>query len=184
MRRRPDVDRVIGTSTDDRSSTVDGAWDTLPHTFVPSIARHAVRALGSAAALGLLVLSSGCAGTSGWDFADEPGVPVDITLERGGTISGTLVELSGGAFVVDTSVDRGENVRVVRKDGVDYVYVDDVITGTAVEVRDYDIVTRERISPSELEGLSVEARGYLGWGTAIAGVLAFFLVKVLQDVEY
>ncbi len=149
-----------------------------------SSARRGARLPGIAAVLTFVVLLSGCAGTSGWDFADEPGVPVDVTVEHGGTISGTLMQLSGGAFVVDTRVDRGENVRVVRKDGIDYVYVDGVVTGTAVEVRDYDIVTRERISLSELDGLSVKARGYLGWGTAVAGVLAFFLVKVLEDVSY
>ncbi len=127
---------------------------------------------------------AGCAGAPGWNFAEDPGVPADITLSRGGTVTGTLVELSGGAFVIDTSIERSENVRVVRKGGVDYVYVGGVVTGTAVEVRDFDIVTRQRISVGETEDLFVKARGYLGWGSAIAGVLAFFLVKVLEDVSY
>ncbi len=140
------------------------------------------RAMVAVAAV--LVLATGCAGTSAWDFAESPGVPAHVNLSGGGDIAGKLLEMSGGAFVLDTRVDRGENVRVVRKDGVDYVYVDGVVVGTAVEVRDYDIVTRQRIPISEIDGMSVEARGYLGWGSAVAGVLAFFLVKVLQDVSY
>lgn len=129
------------------------------------------------------LLAGGCASAPGWSFAEDPGVRADLRLEQGGVVSGSLVELSNGDLVIDTSIDRGEDVEVIRRGGVDYVYVRGVATGTAVEIRDFDILTRRRIPVRETEGVFVKARGYLGWGSAVAGVLAFFLVRVLQDTQ-
>lgn len=126
---------------------------------------------------------AGCAATRSWDYAEEPGVPADVHLKDGSSLTGTLVELSNGMLVFDSSVDRGENVEVVRKDGRDFVYVDGVVSGTALEIRDFDIVSRRRIPLREVEDLDVKSRGYLGWGSAIAGVLTFFLVPVLEDTR-
>ncbi len=136
--------------------------------------------------LGCLIitfLASGCATTSGWYFADEPGVPVDMRLEGDETLSATLVELSNGTLVIDTSIERGEDVEVIRRGGVDYVYVRGVAAGTAVEIRDFDIVTRQRVPLCEADDLTVRSRGYLGWGSAVAGVLTFFLLRVVEDSQ-
>jgi hypothetical protein len=126
---------------------------------------------------------AGCAATRGWDYAEEPGVPADVQLKDGGSLTGTLVELSNGVLVFDSSIDRGENVEVIRKDGTDFVYVDGVVTGRALEIRDYDIVARRSIPLRTVEELHVKARGYLGWGSAVAGVLTFFLVPILEDAR-
>jgi hypothetical protein len=145
-----------------------------------------IRTAGAMAALlvSVSLLAAGCAGTTGWDFASRPGVPAEIALAGGGSVTGTLLEMSDGTLVIDTSVNRGEDVEVLRKGGVDYVYVRGVVVGTAVEVRDYDIVTRQRVPLRDTDALYVRARGYIGWGSAIAGALAFFLVKVLQEVSF
>jgi hypothetical protein len=136
--------------------------------------------LASACAL-IAVAASGCAGTGGWGYADEPGVPADILTTDGQRMAGSLVELSDEAVAFDTELERGENVEVRRRSGIDYVYVDGIVRGTAVEVRDFDIVVRSRVPLKRIDELHVRTRGYLGWGTAVAGVLAFFLVQVLEE---
>jgi hypothetical protein len=125
---------------------------------------------------------SGCATTRGWDFADAPGVPAELTVD-GEALSGTLVGIEQGALVFHSGVERGEDVEVIRREDVDYVYVRGIVIGTAVEVRDFDIVTRRNVLHGDVAQLDVKTRGYLGWGSAVAGVLSFFLVKVLADME-
>ncbi|MBD3347810.1 MAG: hypothetical protein GF400_01285 [Candidatus Eisenbacteria bacterium] len=127
------------------------------------------------------VALAGCARTVGWEFADDPGLPVDIRTSGGEELSGTLLELSSGSLVFDTEIERGENVEVRRRGGADYVYVDGVIVGTVVEIRDFDIVTRRRVPLEEARDVSVRSRGYVGWGTAIAAVAFFFLGQALEE---
>ena len=80
------------------------------------------------------------------------------------------------------SIPKNQHVTVVRNDGVDIVYVHEAPIGRAVEIRDVDIVVRERLGFVEVEDVRVVSRAYFGGGTAIAAVLAFLLVKVLEDV--
>ena len=133
---------------------------------------------GALVALGL----PGCAGTRVWEYAGEPGVPVTVELKYGGTLDGQLVGYEDGGLLVDHAIPKSEELEVVRKDGVDIVYVRGVAVGKAVEVRDFDVVVREKLFRSEYEDARVKSRAYLGWGTAIAAVLAFFLVKLLEEV--
>lgn len=124
---------------------------------------------------------SGCGVAPGWQFAEVPGVPVSVSTGDGTRASGSLLAYEDGAFVFERTYERGEDVEVLRVDGTDYVYVRDVVVGTAVEVRDFDIVTAQRISPENVETLDVKTRAYAGWGSVIAGVLTFFVVMVLGD---
>jgi hypothetical protein len=141
--------------------------------------------LGSAARLALVALLAcaltGCAGAPAWQFADEPGVPVQVELRYGGTLDGELVGFEGGALVVDHALPRSEDLEVVRMDGRDVVYVAGVAVGEAVEIRDFDVVVREKLFPSEYENARVRSRAYFGWGAAVAAVLAFFLVQLLEE---
>ena len=150
-------------------------------------ARRMSRPAGRLAAIALvgaaLSAVSGCASTSGWDYAAEPGVPAELTMGSN-TISGTLVGLEHGALLFETEVARGEDVEVVRRDGIDYVYVGGVVSGTATEIRDFDIVMRRSVLLRDTDELAVKTRGYLGWGSAVAGGLTFFLVKVLAETEW
>ena len=124
---------------------------------------------------------SGCAGAPAWQFADEPGVPVQVELRHGGTFDGKLIGFEDGALLVDHAVLKSEDLEVVRKDGRDIVYVSRVAVGEAVEIRDFDVVVRERFFPWEYDEVLVKSRGYFGWGTAVAAVLAFFLVQLLEE---
>jgi hypothetical protein len=128
-----------------------------------------------------VVALSGCAGAPAWQFADRPGVPVRVDLRYGGAIDGSLIGFEEGTLIVDHALPKSEALEVVRMDGRDVVYVSGVPVGDAVEVRDFDVVVREKLFASEYEDARVRSRAYVGWGTAIAAVLGFFLVQLLEE---
>ena len=130
----------------------------------------------------VLVTLCGCAASSPGSFVEEPGVTVRVELTSGESMSGTLVGMEDGSLVVDHSVPKSPAVAVVRSDGVDVVYLNEVPVGQAIEIRDVDIVVRERLAFFEVADVRVVSKAYFGWGTGIAAVLAFLLVRVLEDV--
>jgi len=141
-----------------------------------------LRSVGGLALVALLAcVMTGCAGAPAWQFADEPGVPVEVDLRYGGTLEGELVGFEEGALIVDHALPKSEDLEGVRMDGRDIVYVAGVATGEAVEIRDFDVVVRERLFPSEYDDARVRSRAYFGWGAAVAAVLAFFLVQLLEE---
>jgi hypothetical protein len=129
-----------------------------------------------------IVMLSGCAATSPENFVEEPGVTVRIVLTSGDSFSGTLIGMDGGVLIVDRSVPKSSSITVVRKDEVDVVYRDGTPIGRAMEIRGVDIVVRERLAFFEIDDIRVVSKAYFGWGTAIAAVLAFLLVRILQDM--
>ena len=131
---------------------------------------------------GFIAMLSGCAATTPENFVEEPGVTVRIVLTSGGSFSGTLIGMDDGVLIVDRSVSKSSSITVVRNDGVDVVYRDDTPIGRAIEIRGVDIVVRERLAFFEIDDIRVVSKAYFGWGTAIAAVLAFLLVRVLQDM--
>jgi hypothetical protein len=145
-------------------------------------ARSTTFILAAGLLVGFITILSGCAATAPRDFVEEPGVTVRISLTSGDSISGTLIGMEDGVLIVDRSVPKNTDVTVVRKAGVDVVYLDDTPIGRAVEIRDVDIVVRERLAFFEIESVRVVSRAYFGWGTAVAAVLAFLLVRVLQEI--
>ena len=149
---------------------------------VSATARPIKLILVAGALVGFITMLSGCAATTPGSFVEEPGVTVRIALTSGGTISGTLIGMEEGVLIVDRSVPKNTNVTVVRKAGVDIVYLDGIPIGTAMEIRDVDIVVRERRAFFEIDDVRVVSGAYFGWGTAVAAVLAFLMVRVLQDM--
>jgi hypothetical protein len=131
---------------------------------------------------GFITMLSGCAATAPGDFVEEPGVTVRISLTSGDSISGTLIGMEEGVLIVDRSVPKSSNVTVVRHGGVDIVHLDGAPIGTAMEIRNVDIVVRERLAFFEIDDVRVVSGAYFGWGTAVAAVLAFLMVRVLQDM--
>ncbi|MFH1689839.1 MAG: hypothetical protein ABIE42_06320 [Candidatus Eisenbacteria bacterium] len=129
-----------------------------------------------------LVMLSGCAATTPGNFVEEPGVTVRIVLTSGDSMSGKLIGMDDGALVVDRSVPKSPNVTVVRRGEVDVVYLDGAPIGSAVDVRDVDILVRERLAFFEIADVRVVSKAYFGWGTGIAAVLAFLLVRILEDM--
>lgn len=132
--------------------------------------------------VGSTMMLSGCAGTTPEKFVEEPGVTVRIVLTSGDSVSGTLIGMEDGVLIVDRSVPKSPHVTVVRNDGVDIVYLHGTPIGRAVEVRGVDIVVRERLAFFEIDDVRVASKAYFGWGTAIAAVLAFLLVRLLKDM--
>jgi len=131
---------------------------------------------------GFITMLSGCAATTPENFVEEPGVTVRIVLTSGDSFSGTLIGMDDGVLIVDRSVPKSSSISVVRDDDVDVVYRDGTPIGRAVEIRGVDIVVRERLAFFEIDDIRVVSKAYFGWGTAIAAVLAFLLVRVLQDM--
>ena len=131
---------------------------------------------------GFIAVLSGCAATTPENFVEEPGVSVRIVRTSGGSFSGTLIGMDDGVLIVDRSVPKSSDITVVRNDGVDIVYRDGTPIGKAVEIRGVDIVVRERLAFFEIDDIRVVSKAYFGWGTAVAAVLAFLLVRILQDM--
>ena len=149
---------------------------------VPATARSTALVLVAGLLVGFTTMLSGCAGTTPDSFVEEPGVTVRIALTSGDSISGTLIGMEEGVLVVDRSVPKSQSITVVRSAGVDIVYLDGAPIGRAVEIRDVDIVVRERFAFFEIDDVRVVSGAYFGWGTAVAAVLAFLMVRVLQDL--
>ena len=145
-------------------------------------AGEAPRGIALVALLALTVTLCGCAGSSPESFVEEPGVTVRVVLTSGESMSGTLVGMEDGSLVFDRSIPKSPDVTVVRSDEIDIVYLRDVPIGRAVEVRDVDIVVRERLAFFEVADVRVVSRAYFGWGTGVAAVLAFLLVRLLEDI--
>jgi len=131
---------------------------------------------------GFIAILSGCAATSPENFVEEPGVTVRIVQTSGDSFSGTLIGMDDGVLIIDRSVPKSSSITVVRSDDVDIVYRDGTPIGRAMEIRGVDIVVRERLVFFEIDDIRVVSKAYFGWGTAIAAVLAFLLVRILQDM--
>ncbi len=123
----------------------------------------------------------GCAGAGGWRYSDEPGVRATVLLADGSRLSGTVVGFEQGAYLLDCSVAKSERLEVVRREGRDVAYEDGVAIGSAVEVRDFDVVVRRRIPLMDVEELRIATRTYVGWGTVIAAALSFFFFQLLEQ---
>jgi hypothetical protein len=130
----------------------------------------------------LVACLCGCAGSRPDPSSEEPGVRVEVLMSSGETFRATLLALEDGALIVERSRIRGESLSVVDRDGRRVVYVDGAPVGVAISVRDVDVLVRERIEFFRIEDVRVVSRAYFGWGTAIAAVMAFFLVKILEEV--
>jgi hypothetical protein len=148
--------------------------------------RHVTGRVGKAARAGavlaLVVLLAGCAAGPGARFEGRLGVPVRVTLADSTAYAATLHGLEAGALLLDREVPKSDDVVVVRSGGVDYVEMAGRVLGTAVEVRAFDIVVRESVAPEAVSRLDVRTRAYIGWGTAVAAVLAFALVLAIEDI--
>ncbi len=125
----------------------------------------------------MFALATGCAPAG--RYVDDAGVDASMVLPEG-EISGTLVGYEQGALLVDRAYEKSVDLRVVRHDEVDVVYIDNVPIGPAVEVRDFDVVVRERIPLETVEDARVRRRALFGWGTLVAAVLTFALVQAVQ----
>jgi len=131
---------------------------------------------------GLVALAAGCAAGPGARFEDRIGVPVRVTLADSTSYGATLVGLKEGAYLVDREIPKSDELVVVRSGGQDFVEENGRVVGTAVEIRDFDVVVRQSVPPQAVTDLSVRTDAYFGWGTVIAAGLAFALVIAIEDI--
>ncbi|MBD3368440.1 MAG: hypothetical protein GF405_09770 [Candidatus Eisenbacteria bacterium] len=134
-----------------------------------------------AAAVTIVAVLSGCAGP-GARFEDRIGVPVNVTVADSISYGGTLVGMRDGALLVDREIPKSDDLVVVRSGGTDFVESGGRVLGTAVLVRDFDVLVRQSVPPEAVSDLELTTRAYFGWGTGIAAVLAFALVLAIEDI--
>jgi len=143
--------------------------------------RGACRWLAVAAAMALAAALAGCAASVRPLFVPEAGVPVTVTTTGGERFSGRLISFERGGLVVDRSIPRSEELQVIKEDGRNIAYVRGTAVGEAVEIRDFDVAVRQTFRENELARTEVATRAYVGWGTAFAAVLSFFMVRVIAE---
>jgi len=143
--------------------------------------RGACRWLAVAAVAVLAASLAGCAASARHLFVHEAGVPVTVTTTDGERFSGRLISFERGGLVVDHSIPRSQELQVAREDGRDIAYVRGAAVGEAVEIRDFDVAVRQTFREDELARTDVATRAYVGWGTALAALLSFFMVRVIAE---
>jgi hypothetical protein len=132
-----------------------------------------------AATAALAVALAGCAAGARPRFVDRPGVPVTVTTVGGERFSGRLVSFERGVLLVDRAIPRSDELVVMREGERNVAYIRGTAAGEAVEIRGFDVVVRQAFREDALAKTEVATRAYFGWGTAIAAVLSFFMVRII-----
>jgi hypothetical protein len=130
----------------------------------------------------LILMLTGCARPGPWPYTESAGVPASLRLADGSRVSGMLLSYEPGVLVLDCEVTRSEDLTVVRRDGRDMVLLSGVPVGTAVEIRDFDVVVRRSFPRGAVESVSLVRPAHVGWGTPVAAVLGFLLFQLLEDL--
>ena len=82
----------------------------------------------------------------------------------------------------DRSYPKSESLTVVERGGEPVVLVGRMAVGTAVAIREFDVLVRERHPFSRVEEVRVATSAYFGWGAALGAVLTYALVSLaLED---
>ena len=125
---------------------------------------------------------TGCASLEITQYSDEPGVSAAIITTEGGSFPATFIGTEDGQIVFDRSYPKTELLTVVERGGEPIVYVGRVAVGTAVEIREFDVLVRERHPFSRVEDVRVATSAYFGWGAVLGAVLTYTFVSLaLED---
>jgi hypothetical protein len=133
------------------------------------------------AALALLLQSAGCASLSRTGYVHDPGVSATITTIEGESFPATFIGVENGRVVFDRSYPKTEALTVVERDGEPVVLLGRLALGTAVEIREFDIVVRERHPFSRIDEISVATGAYFGWGALLGAILTFGFIELALD---
>lgn len=140
------------------------------------------RILLFAAALAVALQSGGCASLSRTGYVDDPGVSATIRTAEGESFSATLIGTENGNVVFDRSYPKTEALTVVERDGQPVVLIGSLAVGTAVDVREFDVLVRERHPFSRIDEIRVATGAYFGWGALLGAVLTYGLITLaLED---
>ncbi len=124
---------------------------------------------------------AGCASLSRTPYVTEPGVSATIHTREDERFSATVIGVDEGMLVFDRSYPKSESLSVVERGGEPVVLVGRIPVGTAVEVREFDVVVRERHPLSRVEDVEVATGAYFGWGALVGAVLTFGLVMLTVE---
>lgn len=141
-----------------------------------------VRVVLTAAAVASLLLLTGCASLGMTDYAPEPGVSATIVTAQGESFSATFVGIEDGQVLFDRSYPKTESLMVVERGGEPVVLVGRLPVGTAVEIREFDVLVRERHPFSRFDEIRVATGAYFGWGALVGAALTYaFITLALED---
>ena len=142
------------------------------------VAHLSLLAAAVATAAGL----SGCASLAMTEYVTEPGVSATIVTAEGESFPARLIGAEDGRVVFDRSYPKTESLTVVERDGEPVVLIGRLAVGTAIEIREFDVLVRERHPFSRVEEVRVATSAYFGWGALVGAVLTYGLVTLaLQD---
>lgn len=143
---------------------------------------RAMRTISLVGLAALAVMLASCASLEMTQYHDEPGVSATIITTEGKSFSATLVGTEDGMVVFDRSYPKSESLTVVERGGELVALVGRMAVGTAVEIREFDVLVRERHPFSRVEEVRVATSAYFGWGAVLGAVLTFAFVSLsLED---
>lgn len=123
-----------------------------------------------------------CASLEMTQYFDEPGVSATIITAEGERFPATFIGTEDGRIVFDRSYPKTESLTVVERGGEPVVLVGRVAVGTAVAVREFDVLVRERHAFSRVDEVRVATGAYFGWGALVGAVLTYaFISLALED---
>lgn len=143
------------------------------------------RAMRTLSALGLVVfvtMLTGCASLEMTQYFEEPGVSATIVTGEGESFPATFIGTEDGRVVFDRSYPKTESLTVVERGGEPVVFMGRWAVGTAVEIREFDVLVRERHPLSRVDEVRVATGAYFGWGALVGAVLTYaFISLALED---
>jgi len=123
-----------------------------------------------------------CASLELSEYLNDPGVSSTIITAEGESFPATFIGIEDGRIVFDRSYPKTESLRVVEREGEPVVFVGRWAVGTAVEIRDFDILVRERHPLPRVDEVRVATGAYFGWGALLGAVLTYaFISLALED---
>ncbi len=141
-----------------------------------------IRTLAIVGFAAFAAMLTGCASLETIRYSSEPGVSSTIITAEGRSFPATFIGTEDGQIVFDRSYPKTESLTVVERGGEPVVFVGRVAVGTAVEIREFDVLVRERHPFSRVEEVRVATSAYFGWGAALGAVLTYALVTLaLED---
>ena len=129
----------------------------------------------------IVMLLTSCASLERTPYFNEPGVSATIITVDGDDFPATFIGTEDGDIVFERSYPKTERLTVVERDGEPVVFISRLAVGTAVEIREFDVLVRERHAFSRVEEIRVATSAYFGWGALLGAVLTCGLVSLVSE---
>ncbi len=136
------------------------------------------RGFATIGVVALVATLTGCASLETSQYFDEPGVSATVITTEGRSFPATLIGTEDGQIVFDRSYPKTESLMVVERGGEPVVLVGRLAVGTAVEIREFDVLVRERHPFSRVDEVRVATSAYFGWGALLGAVLTYAFISL------